>query len=143
MHIGQQGAEDPHAPERGPVEAASLEPAFEDSSVAGILAGEVQVHEINRVVVAPCFEGIAVEGGEIRQHSLATGPSPARIRPHDLARPDRASASARAGTTAASRRAERAARVEHPRGERAEPVHEPGLGGDPLLGVRRAASPAR
>ena len=71
VDVGDDRLEDPRAAERRPVEAAAGEPAFEEAGVARILAGEVELDEVGRHIVAVGLQPIAAEPSELRQRRLA------------------------------------------------------------------------
>ena len=67
MDVGKQGFDDAGPPQREPVEAAPQHATGEESGIAGVLAREVAVHEIDRFVVATRLEQVVPEGREAGQ----------------------------------------------------------------------------
>jgi hypothetical protein len=66
-------ADDPAPPERQPVDATTLEPAFDEAGVRRVLAAEIEVDEVDPVVILARLEAGAVERRELGQQDRAIG----------------------------------------------------------------------
>ena len=71
MEIAQERLGDARPTERGAIEAAALEPAFEEVGVRCIRVGEVAPDEVDGDVVTTRAEPLTVERCQVGQRDLA------------------------------------------------------------------------